>query len=274
MLPLMNTTKPETHHELANALGHGFAALMKIPRGTYPAILEGTQHWPTVDLLRIDLDGALLDPHKPPPHPHFQGHRPQAILARKFTFHALPLRVGPSPVHVEVAAEEMLFEYAADSKHHLWMLPAEENTCRNGTVDVRVKQNDLRELISYIAAPYAKAHGVTLEELTLHLDPLGPTSFQVKSHMIAKKMMMRARMQLEGKVSINETLVLTLGDLHAYGEGMLGSMVSGVLEPKLRALEGKQVKLGAMALGNLHLRDLKIEAGQNLHITGSFGVDA
>jgi len=52
---------------------------------------------------------------------------------------------------------------------------------------------------------------------------------------------------------------------------MIGSMVAGFIQPKLKSYNGKKVPLMAFSLGDLALRDLKIDVKNGLHVTAGFG---
>jgi len=63
----------------------------------------------------------------------------------------------------------------------------------------------------------------------------------------------------------------TVSKLDAEGEGVIGSMASGLVKSKLKPYEGQTFPLMTFSLGDVALRDLKIDVRNNVQVTADFG---
>ncbi|MDQ6655945.1 MAG: hypothetical protein M3Y80_09050, partial [Verrucomicrobiota bacterium] len=63
----------------------------------------------------------------------------------------------------------------------------------------------------------------------------------------------------------------SLSGLTCNGEGAIGSLACGVLQPHLEKVDGRTFPLMALPLGDVRLRDVRLAAGANLSVTAEFG---
>lgn len=270
MLPLASSQEPKNNDELIRALNTGLSTFVKLPRAGYAVVIEGEV---PADLqsLTIDLNGAIADPaHRPDP-PSFRAGSKPAFSASNFRLQALPLRVGSSPLDFELTAEQMRFDYRTDNTGKLWLVPNAERPASSGEVRLSVRQKDLQEMLLSGIVPAAKEHGVSIEDVQLKLQQLGPRKIRAELQAAAKKFMMKASVQLGGTVDIDNELNATVSDLHAGSEGMIGTMVSSLVQPRLKQYEGRKFSLAAASLGGLRLRDLQVNVTDNIKISAAFG---
>ena len=52
---------------------------------------------------------------------------------------------------------------------------------------------------------------------------------------------------------------------------MIGSAAAGIVQKKIQPFNGTTVPLMAFSLGDVSLRDLKIDVKKDLHVTAAFG---
>ncbi|MGI8907997.1 MAG: hypothetical protein ACR2IE_16080 [Candidatus Sumerlaeaceae bacterium] len=270
MLPLASTQEPMSTDEFKRAVNQGLSAFIKLPRAGYAVIMEGD--FPgDLDSLTIDLNGAIADPSKRPEPPSFRSGSRPAFIARKFHLHALPLRVGIAPLDFELSAEQMKFDYRSETSGKLWLVPNAEQPANAGRVHLSLKQRDLQEMLLSGIAPAAKEYGVGIEDVQLKLDQRGPRKIRAELQASAKKFMMKAAVHLGATVEIDDELNATVSELNAGSEGMIGTMVSTLIGPKLQQYNGHKVSLAAASLGGLRLRDLQIRITDSIQIDAQFG---
>jgi hypothetical protein len=120
----------------------------------------------------------------------------------------------------------------------------------------------------------AKEQGIKIEGLDLTLASAGPRSLAVDARVKAKKMMVSGVIHIKGKVDVDDEMNATVSGLECKGEGMVGTMVAGVVQGKLKPYEGKVFPLMTFSLGDVALRDLKIDVKNTVKVSADFGSNA
>ena len=77
--------------------------------------------------------------------------------------------------------------------------------------------------------------------------------------------------RITGRLDIDDELNATVSDLDCRGEGMVGTAAAGIVKKKIAPYDGTTVPLMAFSLGDVALRDLKIDLKKDLHVTAAFG---
>src|SRR4029079_16222188 len=117
----------------------------------------------------------------------------------------------------------------------------------------------------------AKQQGVTVQDLSVNLTSEGDRSVEAEVRVKAKKLMMSGVIHVRGKLDVDDELNATVSDLSCKGEGVVGSMAAGLIQGKLQEYNGRRIPLMAFSLGDVSLRDLKIDTKGGLHVTAKFG---
>jgi hypothetical protein len=107
--------------------------------------------------------------------------------------------------------------------------------------------------------------------LELTLTGEGERSIAAEVRVKAKKLMVSGVVRITGRVDIDDELNATVSRLDAEGEGVVGSMASGLVRSKLKPFEGRTFPLMTFSLGDVSLRDLKIDVKNNVQVTAEFG---
>lgn len=268
MFPLKTANLPQSPSELQHLLTHGLEKWIRISRGI--SAFQFVGQFPKLEKFEVDLDGASVDPMSRPPVPHLGSPSHVAFLTAAFLLHAQPMRIGSTPVQVQVEAKDMVFEYRPDTQGQYWLAPAEDQD-GSGSMEARIRQSQLGELFLSIAAPLAKLYGVQIEDAKVALEQTGQRSIKIAIEATGKKFVMRARLSVLGQIEIDDQLNAHLSSLQARGEGFLGGVVSNLLEPKLEKLNGMTFPLAGLGLGSLGLHDLQLEVGEDVVLRAAFG---
>jgi hypothetical protein len=85
-------------------------------------------------------------------------------------------------------------------------------------------------------------------------------------------MIMKAHLTVTGDLDLDDTLQLRISNLKLTGGGMAATLARGFLQPQFTKLEAKPIALGALAVGEIRLRDVAVAIeGQTLRIGAKFG---
>ncbi len=87
----------------------------------------------------------------------------------------------------------------------------------------------------------------------------------------AKKLFFTTTVTISAKLDLDEQLNATVSGLACNGEGAIGSVACGVLQPHLQKVNGQSFALMALPLGEVRLRDVRLAAGDTLSVTAEFG---
>ena len=144
------------------------------------------------------------------------------------------------------------------------------STARNGSVLIELTRTELQGMLMAFAQAAAEEQKAKIESADLVLTQASDKAVLAMLRVKAKKMMMGVAVTVEGRADVSDRLSVTLSNLKATGEGMVGGMVAGLLGGKLKEHEGKAFDLAPPALKNVRLHDLKVDAGDPLRITAAF----
>jgi hypothetical protein len=76
---------------------------------------------------------------------------------------------------------------------------------------------------------------------------------------------------VRGRADLDDHMIATLSGLSCTGEGMIGNMAAGMVQNKLKEFDGKKFGLMDFALGEVVLRDIKIQTTPVIQATADFG---
>lgn len=268
MFPLAGKEFPTSSESLAQSIRDALADVFTLPKGDATVRAEGGAY-PAIDRLRIDLDGATVRATTPPQKPKAPAGRQPGVSVGRLDVQGRPIRYQQSAVDIDLTAADVRLDYARDDAGRPVLVLA---AAGDGRVDVRVGKDDLQALLRAAATEGAAAQGVKIQDLQVTLTGRGDRALSADVRVKAKKAILSGTVHLTGRVDIDDDLNATLSGLDAKGEGAIGSMAAGMVKGKLKEYEGRKVSLMAFSLGDVRLRDVKIDAaGADLRVTAAFG---
>ena len=110
-----------------------------------------------------------------------------------------------------------------------------------------------------------------MESTELVLTPIGERSVQASVRVKAKKSFIPATVNVIGKMDVDDMLNATFSAISCSGDGMIGSVVAKVLDGKLQPFNGRTFPLAGQYLQNIRLQSLKLQTGDPLRISATFG---
>jgi hypothetical protein len=267
VFPLAGKTFPSSADELAGSIRDALAEVLTLPKKD-SAVTVDAPAYPKVKRLAVDLDGAAVAAAEPPPKPEPTGKRQPGVQVARLTVSGRPIRYGTSRVEFGLDAKDVDLAFAKDKsgKPLLVLTNAGE-----GSVEANVSKADIQTLAKEAATAAAASQGITIQSVDVDLRSEGERSVVADVRVKAKKLMVTGVIKITGRLDVDDELTATLSGLACTGEGMVGSVVAGLVQPKLKPYDGRKVPLVAVSLGDVTLRDLKIDAKAGLHVTARFG---
>jgi hypothetical protein len=266
MFPLAGNTFPTTAEQLRQSIQVALGQLLTFQKNQSAVTIDAPQY-PHVQRLDVDLSGAKLIA-KPPPLPKLAGKREKGTQVDQLNILGRPVLYESSKVNLQVAGRQITFDFAQDANGNALLIPTD---AAEGNVDISVIKTDLRGLALAAARLAAKDRGVTIQDVDIELQSTATRAVSANIRVKAKKMLVSGVVRITGQLQLDDRLNATLSNLTCTGEGMIGNVVAGVVQPKLQGYNSKQIALMAFSLGDITLRDLKIDVKSGLHLTAAFG---
>lgn len=256
---------PENAADLSAALLGTLRELFTLPSGREPIRITGP--YPVLDELRIDLSGASARADQ-------RLHRPLGVQqpnpgpsVREFEVCAEPLLIENAAMRLHLHARQAQFHYNRDRRGRAVMVLA---AAQDGQVEAHLTRADIEAILLAGAQAAAQERGLTLKDVNLKLTQLDSRSVGIDLHVTVKKLFVTAPFHLAGQIHIDDALNAELRNLTCDGEGMIASLVGNLVRPHLQRLNGRQIPLMALSLGQIRLRDLRLSVTDGLHIHASF----
>jgi hypothetical protein len=264
MFLLNSKDVPENADELARAIEESIRPYV---RGAAPLVAVRPRVFPYYDEIRINLDKAELD-SKPPPMPTVVGETKFAFEAGIVALSARNVRVQGAPLDLRLEAHRVLFDKGKDANDQAILIV---KGVREGHLRISAAQLDLENAIGEIARREARKHGIKVDEVRLALRARGARSLSADVRFQARKFLLSANIDISVQLDVDEDFVAKISNVKCKGEGAIGSLACGALDPHLRQLDGQTFSLMSLPLGELQLRDVRIAVADTVEITADFG---
>lgn len=267
MIPLPCTKFPDSKGDLSDALDQ---ALHRYVAKDDRIVTVSARVFPYLDEIAINLDGAQVNGVPPTPTPP-AGETKPACEAAVLSVSARKMAIQGAPLNLQLEARDLIFHQGQDAEGNVLLVL---NGLRTGHVTVSASQLDLENAIAKIAEQEARKNGITIEQTRVSFRARGPRSVSVDVSLNARKLLFRARIDISGQLAIGDDFTAKISNLKCRGEGAVGSLACGVLDPHLRQLEGRTFSLMSLPLGEIQLRDVRITVADTLELTADFGTPA
>lgn len=268
MFPLSGKKFPTTSEELDESITAALTDVFTVEGDEEDVVVIEGGKFPALKTVSIDLDNATVSASKPPPKPIGTGKREPGPRVAKLELTAAPIRYEQAKLNLKVTATGLEFDFDRDKKGNPLLVLTD---AKSGKVDARISKDDIEKLLTEAAGVAAKQQGITIADLDLELKKAGPLAVAADVRVKAKKLMMTGVIHITGRLDIDDELNATVSDLDCTGEGMIGTAAAGIVKKKLTPYDGASVPLMAFSLGDVALRDLKIDLKKDLHVTAAFG---
>jgi hypothetical protein len=255
---------PSSTDEFARALEE---SLRHHVRKDAPLVAVSSRVFPYFDEIAINLDGAQFDSNLPD-LPQATGATKHACEAAVVTVSARDVLIQGVPLNLRMKVRDVVFHSGKDNNGQALLIVQK---ARDGQLVLSATQIDLENAIAEAARAQAGKRGVSVENVRLALRARGARSAAVNVRFEARKLLFRTKIDIAGQLDVTDDFVAGASQFTCKGDGAIGSLVCGALEPYLRRLEGESFRLTSLPLGEIKLRDLRIAVADTVEITVDFG---
>ena len=264
MFPLYTKKFPDNAVDLAVLLNDSVKRVFS--NAANPVVIRD-KAYPDLSEIRITLNGAELrsDPPRPPV---VKGKTSAGIHVDDLHIDAAGLLLGPATADLRLGARDVRLGQAKDSNGDAMLML---QGAADGVVEITAATKDIEAAIAAVAKSEAGKHGVTIDQVRLTLKPRGARSVDGQVQLRAKKLFFSTVITISAKLDLDDELNATVSGLKCDGEGAIGAMGCGFLEPHLKAIDGRSFPLMALPLGEVRLRDVRIAATDRVTVSAEFG---
>lgn len=266
MFPLHSKGFPGSTDEFARALEE---SLRGYARKEAPIVTVSSRVFPYFDEIAINLDNAELDSRLPAPI-QAAGETKHACEAAFVTVTARNVLVQGVPVSLRMEVRDVVFHKGEDENGHALLIVQK---AREGHIVVSAAQLDLENMIAETARAQAAKNGVSIESVRLGLRARGARSVAADVKLQVRKFILRANIDISGQLDVTDDFVAKASHLKCKGDGAIGSLACGFLEPHLQALNRRTFPLMSLPLGEIKVRDIRIAVADTVEVTADFGTD-
>jgi hypothetical protein len=258
---------PANAKQLRDALTESFAHLLRLPPEKSIVVVEGGAY-PAVERIRIDLNGAVVEPGRKSLRPIGVGNPQPGITVECLQIAGNPIRYQEAALTLALAAQNARFAFDRDIEGRPLLTLTET---QEGRVEAAISKADIEALLLAGARAAAKSQGIAVEQTQLTLTSQGNRSVGVDLRVRARKGFLGATIRVKGRLDVDDELNAQISGLTCDGEGMIGAMACGFITPHLQKFEGRQLPLMAFSLGDVRLRDLTLQVSDGLRVRAAFG---
>jgi hypothetical protein len=262
MIPLSRKQFPSSKADLAQALDE---ALHRYASKDGQIVDVHARVFPYLDEIAINLDGAQLKLPLPQP-PKLAGETTPALEAAAVTVSARQISVRGLPFNLQFSARDVVFHKAQDENENAVIVV---QAVRDGTLSISAAQLDLEKAIEQIARE--EGRGLTIEQVRLSMRARGQRSLALDLQVQAKKLFLRARIDISGQIDIDDNFTIKISNLKCKSDGGVGAIACSTLEPMFRKLEEKSLSLKSLPLGEVRVRDIRLAVADTIELTADFG---
>lgn len=263
IIPFRGSTIPASAALLGEAIEAGLDSLGLKAR----AVTVEAPAWPEVSELKLDLSGArVTDPQQ---LPRISGAGGPTLAVERLAIDGHPLIVHDLPTSIELRARTATLQLVplTGGQHALVLQNAAD-----GTLGLSAERAEIERLAHTILSGLARQHGADIVQTRLQFTSRGPRSLSVQGEVTAKMMMMKVPITVAGDVDVSDDLQLRISNLRLTGTGMAAGLARGFLQPHFEKVQQKPIDLGALAVGQLRLRQVGLAVdGETLRLNASFG---
>jgi hypothetical protein len=264
---LKRTQFPGSKADLAEAVDQ---ALRTYVRKDQPVVTINARVFPYLDEIAINLDGAEFDGARPE-IPQIVGETKKACEAAVVGISARNVSMHGAPVNLQVEARDVVFYEGRNEANDVILII---HGIRTGHLVASAAQADLEAAVRRLAESEGRKNGIVVEDTRVAMRARGVRSIAVDVHLRARKLLLRANVDVSAQIDIEENFAAKISNFKCRGDGMLGSMACGALEPQLKQLEGRTISLIPPSLDSIRLRDVRITVADTVEVTADFGIGA
>ncbi|MFN2542243.1 MAG: hypothetical protein ABR514_08765 [Chthoniobacterales bacterium] len=265
MIPLASNKLPASREELARAIED---ALRRYVTKSGPIVEVRSRVFPYLDEILINLDGARFE-SAPALPAAIVGDKKPAFEAALIRLSAQNVSIRSVPATIQIVARDVVLQKRDDANGQAVLLP---DKIRDGQLIISAAQLDLEQAVANFIDHEAQAHGIMIDQVRLAIRERGPRSLAAEVRVQARKLFLRAKIDIYARVDIDDVFVARLSQLQCRSAGgAIGTRACAILQPHLDRFEGKAFSLKSFPLGNSELQNLRLAVTDTVEVTVDFG---
>jgi hypothetical protein len=269
VFPLGAGALPITRDELTASFTQGWKAHLRIPE-TSEVVQTSGGRFPAIGNLNIHLTGASSDINRdrtknPPLKP--SGKVEGRVTVRHFDLDARPMLTDKAKLNIHVAATDARLDIEHDEKGRPMAMLGDAKTAM---FQFAATRSDLEHILTIDLDEAARKYGVSVKKVSLQLDAVNDRSIDVDVHISTTVAFIPAGMRFRAHVDIDGEMYAKLSKLQCDGDEALGFLIVGLIKPGLAKYEGKSRLVFAFPTGQLKLKDVKVQGGDDVTISAEF----
>lgn len=265
MFPLYSKKFPDNAIDLSALLND---SVKRVFANAANPVIVRDKAYPKLEEIRITLDGAELrtDPPRPPA---VKGRSTPALEVAELHITANELAIGPAIANLRLGARAVQLHQGKEASGEIVLLL---QSAADGELEVAISHAELENAIAAVAKAEAGKHGVAIDQVRLSLRTRGERSVDAEVQLRGKKLFFSTVIRIAAKLDVDDQLNATVSGLNCNGEGAVGALACGVLQPHLQSLDGRTFSLTGLPLGEVRLSDVRLSTGDEIKVTAEFGV--
>jgi len=265
MIPLFRKLFPSHKADLTEALDDAMHRFVE-KAGTIVDLRSRV--FPYIDLIAINLDGAIVDP-SPPAMAQAEGETGRAFECANIEVSGRKLSVGGVPVDLRMEMRDVVCDWGYDANAEAVLIL---RSAREGQLVVSAAQLLLEEAIKRLVGAKARLYGIELEQVRLFMRARGRRSIAADIQVVAKKFFARAKIDIYAQLDVTSEFVAKISQLKCKGDGKLGSFACTTLQPMFDRVIEKSFPLRSIPLlAEIRLRDIHVAVADTVDLTVDFG---
>ena len=261
---------PATRDQLTDSLTEGWKTHLRFPEGGDLVHVEGGRY-PAIGSLHVQLGGGITKPPRDEDtkknNMHPSGKVEGRLTVRDFDLDARPLVTEKAKLDIHVAATDARF----DLEHDEWGRPLMMmSDAKSASLQFHATNADLERILALDLNQAAQKYGVSIQKVKLKIEAVNNRSIDVDLHVSTKVAFVPAGMHFHAHVDIDNDMYAKLSSLKCDGDDAIGPLIVGLIRPGLSKYEGKSRLVFSFPTGQLKLRDVNIQGGDEVKIAAMF----
>lgn len=260
---------PASRDQLADGLSRGWKAHLRFPEGGDIVHTDGGR-FPAIGTLHVRLGGGILNTdddakEEPPFKP--SGKIESKVAIRDFDLDARPLIMDKARLDVHLSAVDAIFDVERDQHGRPMVMMSD---AKNASLQFGASNEDLQRIIIMDLNDAAEKFHVTFKNAKLKIEAQNNRSIDLDLHLSTRVAFVPAGMRFQAHIDIDDDMFARLSRLRCEGDEALGPLIVGLIRPGLKKYEGKSRLIFSFPTGQLKLRDVKIQGGDDVRIGATF----
>lgn len=268
--PLGPGTLPATREELVESMTRGWKLHLRFPEGGDVVNTQGGWY-PALGSLHIRLSNGIVDTNRDltkDPSLRPSGKVEGRAAVRDFDLEALPLVEDKAKLNIHITATDARLDLQHDEHGRPMVMLAD---AKNATFQFQADMADIERVLMMDLNDAAEKYKVKAVKVKLKLEAVNNRSIDVDLRLSTKVLeYVPATMHFQAHVDIDGDMYAKLSHLKCDGDEALGPLITSLIRPGLHKYEGKSRLIFGFPTGDLKLRDVKIQGGDELRVTAIF----